>query len=46
MLAAERCLQRTRHLGSLKLLEENVGMPLFDRSSRGLRPTDAGSYML
>ena len=43
-----------KHLGvtppavtlQLKLLEENVGMPLFDRSSRGLRPTDAGSYML
>jgi len=43
-----------RHLGvtppavtlQLKLLEENVGMPLFDRSSQGLRPTDAGIYML
>lgn len=30
----------------LKLLEDSVGMPLFDRSSRGLRPTDAGRYML
>jgi LysR family transcriptional regulator for metE and metH len=30
----------------LKLLEESIGMPLFDRSHVGLRPTDAGSYML
>jgi len=30
----------------LKLLEKSAGMPLFDRSSQGLRPTDAGSYML
>jgi DNA-binding transcriptional LysR family regulator len=30
----------------LKLLEERVGIPLFDRSHLGLRPTDAGRHML
>ncbi|KAB2919256.1 MAG: LysR family transcriptional regulator [Hyphomicrobiaceae bacterium] len=30
----------------LQLLEESAGVPLFDRTKRGLRPTDAGAYML
>jgi LysR family transcriptional regulator for metE and metH len=30
----------------LKLLEQSVGLPLFDRSQAGLRPTDAGDYMM
>jgi DNA-binding transcriptional LysR family regulator len=30
----------------LKLLEQSVGLPLFDRAHDGLRPTDAGRYML
>jgi LysR family transcriptional regulator, low CO2-responsive transcriptional regulator len=30
----------------LKLLEQSVGIPLFDRSQSGMRPTDAGRYLL
>jgi DNA-binding transcriptional LysR family regulator len=30
----------------LKLLEDNVGLPLFDRSPVGLRPTDAGTLIV
>lgn len=30
----------------LKLLETNVGLGLFDRSHLGLRPTDAGKYLM
>lgn len=30
----------------LKLLEDNVGLPLFDRSHLGLRPTDAGTFIM
>ena len=30
----------------IKQLEEEVGLPLFDRTSAGLRPTDAGREML
>ena len=30
----------------LKLLEDNVGLALFDRSPTGLRPTDAGIFMM
>src|SRR5262245_55069286 len=30
----------------LKLLEESVGIPLFDRARDKLRPTDAGAHML
>lgn len=30
----------------LKLLEDNVGLALFDRSPNGLRPTDAGSLIM
>jgi LysR family transcriptional regulator, low CO2-responsive transcriptional regulator len=30
----------------LKLLEARIGIPLFDRSHVGLRPTDAGLYLL
>jgi DNA-binding transcriptional LysR family regulator len=30
----------------LKLLEDNVGLALFDRSHTGLRPTDAGSLII
>jgi LysR family transcriptional regulator for metE and metH len=30
----------------LKLLEQRIGMPLFDRSHVGMRPTDAGRYLL
>lgn len=30
----------------LKLLEQSVGLPLFDRSQSGLRPTDAARYIM
>lgn len=30
----------------LRLLEDNLGLALFDRSRQGLRPTDAGAFML
>jgi DNA-binding transcriptional LysR family regulator len=30
----------------LKLLEQSVGLPLFDRSQAGLRPTDAADYIM
>ncbi len=30
----------------LQLLEENAGVPLFDRTHQGMRPTDAGRYVL
>lgn len=30
----------------IRLLEENAGMPLFERTDRGLRPTDAGILLL
>src|ERR671922_206922 len=30
----------------LKLLEESTGLALFDRTRNGLRPTDAGRYLV
>jgi LysR family transcriptional regulator for metE and metH len=30
----------------LKLLEDSVGVPLFDRTPQGMRPTDAGHYLV
>lgn len=30
----------------LKMLEQSVGLPLFDRTQSGLRPTDAGEYIV
>ncbi len=30
----------------LQLLEQSAGVPLFNRTKHGLRPTDAGGYML